>query len=57
MLQVYCRTIDYIFHSRDLSVQQLLSVPADLTAAYPQHLPCAQYGSDHLAIGARLLLP
>jgi nocturnin len=52
---VACHTIDYILVPRSTAVEALLSVPplADLS---PGMLPNWNYPSDHLAIGADLVL-
>jgi mRNA deadenylase 3'-5' endonuclease subunit Ccr4 len=41
------RTIDYIFHSKDLNVRSLLEIPSDIP--HPG-LPSINYPSDHLAL-------
>lgn len=46
-------TIDYILVGRPLDALELWSIPPD-EAVQELGLPCPQYGSDHLAIAAKL---
>ena len=49
---VVCRCIDYVFFDEaTLRPLGYLDIPEPADEAFPEHLPCAQYPSDHLSIG------